>query len=346
MNIQRSQIVFFFIFIFAVLILNFFIFLPYFSVLFLALVFSIIFTPIHNKILFLVRGRENQAAILSILLILVIIVGPLFFVGFLLFDEASELYISALNQGVFENGFSGQAQIVISKLESIFPNIPIAELQIDLAKYIKEGLAWILDHMSVLFSGFLKILFGLLLLLLSLFYFFRDGGKFVNSIISLSPLNDTSDRQIIQRMIIAVNSVVRGSLAISVVQGLLTGIGFALFGVPSPVLGGLLASVASLVPTIGTALIIIPGILFLVLSGSVSAGIGLLIWGVIAVGLIDNFLGPILIERGVKIHPFLILLSALGGLSFFGPVGFLAGPVVLSLLFALFDVYPSMLKRD
>ena len=71
---------------------------------------------------------------------------------------------------------------------------------------------------------------------------------------------------------------------------------------------------------------------------------GLIIWGMTAVGLIDNLLGPILIERGVKIHPFLILLSALGGLALFGPVGFLAGPVVLALLFALMDLYPSMVR--
>jgi predicted PurR-regulated permease PerM len=81
------------------------------------------------------------------------------------------------------------------------------------------------------------------------------------------------------------------------------------------------------------------------LSGNISQSIGLLIWVVFAVGLIDNILAPYFINRGVKIHPFLILISVLGGISFFGPVGFIAGPVVLGLLFALLELYPVIMKN-
>jgi len=143
-----------------------------------------------------------------------------------------------------------------------------------------------------------------------------------------------------------VNSVVKGSLIVGVVQGVLTGVGFALFGVPNPALWATIAAIASLIPTIGTGLVLIPGISYLFLVGASSNAIGLIIWGVFAVGLVDNFLGPKLIERGVKIHPFLILLSVLGGIGLFGPIGFLAGPLILSWLFALLDMYPALIKPD
>ena len=99
------------------------------------------------------------------------------------------------------------------------------------------------------------------------------------------------------------------------------------------------AAIASLVPNIGTALVLAPAIGFLYFGGEVGRAVGLAIWGVLAVGMIDNFLGPILINRGVRIHPLLILLSVIGGLGLFGPVGFLLGPLVVSLLFALLDIH-------
>ena len=74
--------------------------------------------------------------------------------------------------------------------------------------------------------------------------------------------------------------------------------------------------------------------------------LGLLVWGLLLVGLIDNVLRPILIEKDIKIHPLLILLSVFGGISFFGPIGFLVGPIVLSFVFALVDLYPSIVNHE
>ena len=63
-------------------------------------------------------------------------------------------------------------------------------------------------------------------------------------------------------------------------------------------------------------------------------------------GLIDNFLGPKIVGRGMRLHPLIILLSVLGGIGFFGPVGFLIGPIVMSLLFALLDIYFSLMMKE
>ena len=181
--------------------------------------------------------------------------------------------------------------------------------------------------------------------LISLFYFLRDGKSFTQYLKILSPLSDRQDEKILSRLFVAVNSVIKGALSIALIQGFLTGIGFWIFGVPNPVLWGSTAAIAALVPNIGTALVLVPAIGFLYLNGEVAQAIGLGIWSITAVGLIDNILGPYLINRGVKIHPLLILLSVIGGLGLFGPVGFLLGPLIISLLFALIDIHFETVGR-
>lgn len=103
---------------------------------------------------------------------------------------------------------------------------------------------------------------------------------------------------------------------------------------------------AALIPGIGTALVLTPAIMFLFLKGEVFSGVGLIAWGMGAVGLVDNFLGPKLVGRGMRLHPLIILLSVLGGIGFFGPIGFLLGPLTISLLFALLNIYSSLTTKE
>jgi predicted PurR-regulated permease PerM len=117
--------------------------------------------------------------------------------------------------------------------------------------------------------------------------------------------------------------------------------------VPNPAFWGSVTVLAALIPTLGTTLVILPAAAYLYFASGLAPAAGLLIWGALAVGLIDNFLSPQLIRRGTRIHPFLVLLSVLGGISLAGPIGFLAGPLVLSILFALLDIYSVLvLKRE
>jgi predicted PurR-regulated permease PerM len=160
----------------------------------------------------------------------------------------------------------------------------------------------------------------------------------------LSPLPDKYDSRVIQRLHDAINSVVRGALLIALIQGIVSGVGLSIFGVPNAVLWGSLAVIAALIPYVGTAAVITPAVVYLFLIDRTGAAIGLAIWGVVAVGLMDNFLGPRLVNRGIKLHPVVILLAVLGGLVFFGPLGYILGPLVVSLLFALLDIYPLLVR--
>jgi predicted PurR-regulated permease PerM len=211
----------------------------------------------------------------------------------------------------------------------------------NITKIITKGLEWVFSNIDVVFGGASKIALHVFIMFLALFYFLRDGRELRRQIISISPLMDEQDDRVLKKLEIAVYSIFAGSLAVAIIQGILTGIGFYIFGVPSPTLWGATASISALIPGVGTSLVLGPGILYLFLIGSKTQAIGLLVWSIFAVGLIDNFLQPSLVNRGVKIHPFLILVSVLGGLSFFGIVGFVLGPIILAFLFALLEIYKS-----
>ncbi len=345
MQTGKLQLVFFILFVLLVLSVNVVIFLPYASILFLALVFAIIFDPLYEWLRRITR-KDALSALLSVFIVFLFIVGPVFLFGTILFQEALDLYSMISNKDFGGSGYKELVSTTNTLLANLFPGVDIKTLELDMASYFEKGLSWIVDHTSVLFTGAFKIFVSLFLMLLTLFYFFKDGKKFVSSVVELSPLDDAYDKKIVSRIFSAVNAVVRGHIVIGIIQGVLAGIGFAIFGVPSPVLFGTIAGLASFVPTIGTSLVIIPAILYLLLLGGVGQALGLLIWGILAVGMVDNLLGPVLIQKGLKIHPLLILLSALGGLSLFGPIGFLAGPVCLSILFALLDIFPKVVKAD
>jgi predicted PurR-regulated permease PerM len=343
---SKLQIWFFAALIVCAIALNFFIFLPYLSVLVLALVLGIVFRPLHKHILVWLGNRETLAAFLTLIIILSIVLTPLFIIGVQIYSEAHDLYATLSSSGGGVH-LLNTVQTAFENFLSIFipRGISLPDLtHIDLNQHVKDAVGWSLANINTLFSGAAKIVFNLFLLVLALYYVIRDGSTLKKQIIEFSPLVDMYDEQIFKRLERAVNSVVRGSLIVGMLQGILTGIGFSIFGVPNPALWGTVAAVSALIPAVGTSIILIPGIAFLFFSGQGPMALGLVIWGAIGVGLIDNFLGPRLMERSIHIHPFFVLISVLGGIGAFGPIGFLLGPIILSLLFALLDIYPHILK--
>lgn len=345
MNTYTLQIGFFILLTLCIGVLMYFVLAPYLAAVFLAIITVVITKPINQMYRKTIGGNKSIAAALSVMTVCLIVVLPLVFVGNQLIKESSDLYNASVN-GEPKEVFSLAVDKLEQKINGIIPGRDIdLEKYSDLSLYIRTGVVWVTGHISNFFSGVLKITLNAFLFILCLFYLYKDGERLLSRTIRLSPLFDRYDTLIVDKLERAVNSVIRGQLAVGIIQGILTGIGFSIFGVPSAFIWAVVAAIASLVPTIGTSIVTIPGILFLFFTGNMFGSIGLLVWAVVAVGLVDNILGPILMKRGVHIHPFLILLSVLGGLAFFGPVGFIAGPVTLSLLFALLDIYPTIMKE-
>jgi predicted PurR-regulated permease PerM len=308
---------------------------PFVSALVLAAVFAILFKPLYRQVLKFTQSFKSLAAIITMLIVLLAVIIPGSVIGWQAFQEVRELYDSYL---VEQFSSPDDVTVLVKRLEN-YVGASSLENIVDLDKLKSQVANWILAKITPFFGGAMRIGLSVVIFFLSLFFLLRDGSYFRERLKEISPTTPAETDLILTKLSLAVTSIVRGSLLVAIIQGILSSVGFFIFGVPQPILWGLTAAFAALIPGVGTALVLTPAIIFLFLTSSTAAAVGLLIWGIIAVGLIDNLLGPILVGRGVQIHPLLILLSVLGGLALFGPIGFLAGPLMLSLLFALLPIY-------
>ncbi len=321
----------------AACLVVYFIAKPFLGPLILATVFAFLFQPIYKKFLQYFKKRESLAALATTTLAIVFIVIPLALLGTQIFKQSSELYLS-LTSG--SGGFESLFKKIIDWAHSTFP--VLATIELDFAQYAKQALAAMIQNLGAVFSSFAHLLLNAFLFLTAFYFLLKDGNKLKNYFVALSPLNDSDDEFILSRLKSGVSAAIKGNLAIGLIQGVLTGIGFAVFGVPNAALWGGVAVVAAFLPGLGTALVITPAIIYLFITGNTFGGIGLSVWGLIAVGMIDNFLGPKLVGRGMQLHPLAVFVAVLGGMSFFGPLGFLLGPLAVSMCLALADIYFSL----
>ena len=336
-----GELIFFWVLFGAFGLLSFMVMSPYITAIFLAGVFTILFSPFHARIKKWVGGNETLAALATVLLVFLLILIPLILLGVLMSQEVLSIY-STLANG--KGGFALLDQATKAIEGQIQNFIPSFELHASIYTYLETGLRWMGGNLNAFLSSVLSFVSQLLLILIAMFFFYRDGEKLYNFIVKWSPLSDSYDESIIAKIELAVTSVIKGSLATAILQGALLGLGFALFGVPNPVLWGVVATVTALIPVVGTGIVLLPAVAYLFLGGHMISSGGLLLWGIFLVGLIDNVTRPMFMRLGIDIHPFLIFLSVLGGLAYFGPIGFLAGPIVLAFFFALLDIYPSIVK--
>lgn len=337
---HTGELVFFWILFGAVGLLSFAVMSPYLTPLFLAAVLAILFAPLNRRMLCLLK-RPGAAAFATITLVLIVIVLPLSLIGYLLFNEVIGIYTSmrGADGGL---AFVDQTIAVVERLaQKIVPELTI---DINVYQYLEAALRWIASNLNNFFSGILSFLFHLFLVVVAMFFFFRDGGKLREFAVKWSPLADSYDESILARVELAVATVMKETITTALVQGTLVGIGFAFFGVPNPVLWGTVAAVMAVIPVLGTGFVTIPAVAWLFYAGHPISAIFLAAWAFLIVGLVDNVMKPYLMTSGVGVHPFLILLSIFGGLAYFGPVGFLAGPVILSFFFTLLDIYPRVIK--
>ncbi len=335
MNDQSVRKYFFFALFLLGAGLTVFILWPFAKVIILSIALSAVLFPVYK---FLNKHTKVPwvASLLTVLFFLIVLCVPLFIIGTMVFNQAQNIYVWVTNHG----GLDNITQVFNKSIQNVFPGGTIN---------LKESISMITErfasNVSTAFTATLTTLFSLFLVILSMFYFLKDGITWKHFVVHFSPLTNESGDKILDKLNTAVNGIVKGYLLIAIVQGLLMGIGLAIFQVPNAALWGVFAAIASLIPTIGTALVSIPVIMFLFIAGRTGAAIGFAIWAMALVGSIDNFLSPYFVGKKIAIHPLLVLFSVLGGIALMGPIGILIGPLAISFLYALSSVYKTELKH-
>lgn len=341
---EKFHLRFLLVFLAIVAVLAFFVFRPFLFSLVLAIIFAVVFQPFYQRILKILGQRQALAALISTATIIIFILTPLTFLGVQILRESQQLYFF-LTENSSKDVIFNIFKDLIDKAQQLFPGASDFSFSFDTNQYLKNGTTWLLKNLGAIFSNLAQLLVNSFIFLIAFYYLLKDGQKLRKVIVELSPLGSAEDETILKKLELAINSVVKGNLIIAIIQGASTAIGLTLFGVPNPVLWGTVAAITALIPGVGTSLVLVPSIAFLFLSDKIIPAAGLVVWGVVAVGLIDNFLGPRIVGRGMRLHPLLVILSVLGGVAFWGPVGFLLGPLAISLFFALLDIYVYLLNK-
>lgn len=309
---------------------------PFAKVIVLSAALSAVLFPVYK---FLKRYLKTPwvASLLTVVLFLIVLCIPLFIIGTTVFNQSQNLYAWVADHG----GLDNITKVFNRSIQNVFPGGAI-----NLKDSIASVTSVFTSSIGNAFTATLATIFSLLLVLLSMFYFLKDGISWKDLLIHFSPLSDESGNKIISKLNAAVNGIVKGYLLIAIVQGVLMGIGMAIFGVPNAALWGVFSAIASLVPTIGTALVAIPAIIFLLIAGHTGQAIGMGVWALAIVGTIDNLLNPYFVGKKINIHPLLVLFSVLGGIALMGPIGILVGPLAISFMYALSSVYKTEIKLE
>lgn len=308
------------------------IFWPFLTIIILAISFTVVLSPIYEWInTHITKKRAWLSSLLTIIIFLIVICIPIFFVGKSVFIQAQNLYF-----GLVE---SGQTNGLIEKIDISIHRLVPEGMYFNTSEKIATLVGNLSSNISGFFASTFKTILMLFLMLLIVFFLLKNGSYWKDNLFKLFPLSDKTLKSIIADMKDAINRIFKGSFIIAIVQGVLMGIGLTIFGVPNAAIWGIVAGMASFVPTIGTSIVSVPAILFLYFSGMELHALGMLIWSVIAVGTIDNILSPYIISKNTEISSLFILLSILGGIALMGPVGLFIGPLIISLLYSLISIY-------
>jgi predicted PurR-regulated permease PerM len=279
-------------------------------------------------------GKPAVASSLSIVVVLVLMVLPSFF----LVSELVQQVSGAYNTFQIEN-----VQNIEDYLSGLTGN------RIRFEGMLASGLDQIRTSIVALAPDVLgsisELLLGLFIMFFVMYYGFRDGETFIAYVRQLLPLEPDLKESLFYEVRTVTQAVLYGQVMTAVIQGTLGGIGLLVFGVPNWLFWGSIMIVTAFVPVLGTPLIWVPAAASKILEGDMVRGIGLLIYGATVVMNIDNFLRPRLVSGRSNVHPVLILIGVLGGLKIFGFVGMLIGPLVLAILAAFIKFYEQAYRK-
>jgi predicted PurR-regulated permease PerM len=306
---------------------------PFFKTIFLGIILVTLFFPVHQRILKWTRGRKTLTSLLSVLSVLLFFFIPLVILLSLIAAQVEGL----ANQTPTEilSSWYVSLQIWVTKIEDFLG------VQFHLLDLFHGGLRRLGELFARYSPGVImetaNFLFQFFILLIVLFFLFRDGKDFFELTIRLLPVKDQYERKLAQEIQSTIYGVFYGSFVTALIQSVTATLGYFFAGLEGYLIWGVATFFASFIPFLGTGAVIAPLVLFLLSQGKTSHAIFLSIYGVAIIGLVDNLVKPLMIRSNV--HPLLVFLSLFGGVVVFGPLGILMGPILLSLLTATIKLY-------
>ncbi len=313
-------------------------------------ILTVVTFPLYDRLRRVLRGRTGAAATLMVFAIVLVLVVPTLTLMGTLSRQAADVYPKLEKLAAQENPL----QPVLERLDAykddpllgplaswVRPQITAAagDIRTTLPEGVKKVIRAVTGMLTAALTNFFAFLVNLILTLAALGIFYTRGEFLAGEVASLLPLPLERSRALLNRVGVVTKAVVKGVGLTCIAQGALGGLGFWATGLPSPILFGTMMAFGSLVPVVGTAVVWLPGAIYLIVTGQTVAGVGLVLWGALAVGNIDNVLRPLLIGGNAGMPMPLLIVGILGGLFSYGLTGLVLGPLVLAVLLFVLEEY-------
>lgn len=340
----------------ALVIMAFYLFFrilsPFFSILAWAAILTIIFYPLFKIVNRLLGNRRVWAALMMTIVVIIAIVIPAGFLLNLIARELLDIY-KYCEQAVAEEKhiafFENLKRIglfqQIGELLDRYFDLSRINLQTLLLDNLQKLNMYVASQAPKFIKGVSTIIFKFFLMSVTLFFFFLDGEEVLTKIKTLIPLAAKERDNILKKMVEMIHATIYGGIVVALVQGGMGALGFMIVGLGAPLFWGTVMALLSFMHIVGPFMVWVPATIFLIFQGAYIKAAILGTWGAILVSLSDNFLRPLIISGRTQIHPLLIFFSILGGLHVFGLVGFIAGPLVVTICLAIIDIYTATPRR-
>lgn len=330
MKIDRSRVTAVFLIIIAALSLYgvHLVFKPFYKSILWAVIIGVTFWPVYGKVRRLMGGRASLSSLMVVIGIILFFLIPSILVMQSLVDQMGYAY-DALQPLLPE---------MIERISSLVP-IKDTALKETVIDNLKDFGKVLITYLSSATGNILSIIFQLAVTVLLLFFIFRDGEGLLEKIkgASLMPHRDVDI--FVKETGEVIRAVIYGVILTAMVQGALGGIGFWILGLPAPVLFGTIMFILAVIPFAGTVAVWLPASLWLLYQGMIGKGIFLLLWGILVISMVDNFLRPYFIGKRLGFHVVLTFIGIVGGMMAFGFLGIFLGPLLLAISIRLFEMY-------
>jgi predicted PurR-regulated permease PerM len=324
--------------------------LPFYGTILWGAIIALLFQPLHRRLVKKFNGGKTLAALVTLGVVLVIVILPLALVTASLTREAA---------GLFQRIHSGELNPVMffQKVYEALPSwvtsmldraglVDFPTLQKRLAAGIAQGSQFFATQAVSIGQNTFEFLASLFITLYLAFFLVRDGEELVRTIRRAIPLAPAHKAELMEKFTTVIRATVKGNLLVAVVQGALGGLAFWYLGVGAAMLWAVLMAFMSLLPAVGAAIVWAPVAVYFLATGAVTQGVGLIAYGVLVIGLVDNLLRPILVGKDTRMPDYVVLITTVGGIAIFGINGFVIGPAIAAMFIAVWHIHMSLQAQE
>lgn len=315
---------------------------PFLGAILWGVIAAILFRPLYERLLLRFGGRRSVSAAICLIVILMVVIVPAFVFGASLIQEAGNIYDKV------QSGEIDFAKLLMQIRDALPPRLnemllPAAQSDIQAGReMVDSSISNILQSIASralwFGQGALQLLASIGVMLYLTFFLLRDGAALADKIKAVIPLRPEVRDALLDHFIVVVRATMRGTVVVSILQGLVGGIIFWMLGIQAAILWGLLMALFSLFPAVGTGMVWVPVSIYLLATGSTTEGMILIFCGFFIIGLIDNLLRPILVGHEAHMPEFVVLIATLSGLKLMGLNGVVIGPMIAALFIATWRI--------